>query len=98
MLGDYNKVKDDITRAQAGEFERRRKEADIRIAEEKAKLRERVIAERAEERRRQQEEEEAYEREQAERAAAEGASLRRTCVLSKANADLHLTPFRSPPH
>ena len=99
MLGDYNKVKDDITRTQAGEFERRRKEADVRIAEEKAKLRERVLAERAEERRRQQEEEEAYEREEAERAEAEGQFL--PCCFpflsSAASLTLLLLAVSSPP-
>jgi len=95
MLGDYNQVKDDITRAQAGEFERRRKVAHVRIAEEKAKLRERVLAERAEERRRRQEEEEAYEREEVERAAAEGTSAQPSPYPSRVVANLLIPTHRT---
>ncbi|CED83072.1 probable eukaryotic translation initiation factor eif-3 [Phaffia rhodozyma] len=71
ILGDYQIVKSDIQKRQAGLFEERRKASGIKIAEEKEKLRARVLAERAERKRRAEEEDKKRAADEAAAAAAE---------------------------
>lgn len=72
MLGDYRDVKKDIQQRQAGEFERRKREADAKIAEAKKEYKARVLKERAEARERAAQEEQERQQEEERRAQAEG--------------------------